>query len=569
MKGKILKLSEIIIIVFLLISFAYDNVYGKGNYQTNTPIQPNFDELTTLLLDDVSVNGGKIENNIKIVNLKINKEYGLIDFYEEGVFEGEIAIIKFISGEWRLFSSINPEFNSILTNLPNDLLSETNKQFFYVGSNFSETKAIYTGHKLPWEGGISRKVTQTPSEHNSAYNDWAYDFSMNVGTPLWASKSGTVALIKENSSLGACNSSYANYANYVVINNDGDDSATLYLHLNTNGVSVNLGQHVNQGDLIGYSGQTGFSCGAHLHFQVQQRGSWWAYSQRVIFDSPIGEPVKDSYVVSNNYRTPPIANCSNPTSTDVYVCDPILTPTYNGNTCTSFWYKFTGYENHSSFLTLNAFNSSTSSNSGIWIPNLPATGLYEIFTYIGRHGNIDRNCGWTADTVSIDSNHAKYKVYNSSTSLIREVEINQYPYANQWVSLGQFNLNKGTSGFVKLTDVTGETRLSHNVSFGALRFKLIQSTCYTLNTSVAPENSGTISLSIYNSGICPHGSYEPDTLVTVSAFNNSDYVFQNWSGASSSSSSNVSITMNSNKTITANFAEIEPTFEVLLPLVIR
>ena len=47
----------------------------------------------------------------------------------------------------------------------------------------------------------------------------------------------------------------------------GNGYESLYLHLSS--VAVAPGQTVSRGDLVGYSGQTGWSCGPHLHFQVQ------------------------------------------------------------------------------------------------------------------------------------------------------------------------------------------------------------------------------------------------------------------------------------------------------------
>lgn len=72
---------------------------------------------------------------------------------------------------------------------------------------------------------------------------------------------------------------------------------------------------------------------------------------------------------------------------------------------------------------------------------------------------------------------------------------------------------------------------------------------YTLSTSSSPSNGGTISLN--PSG----GTYEDGTIVTVTANSASGYQFNNWSGASSSSSSSIQITMDGDKNLTANFSE--------------
>lgn len=87
------------------------------------------------------------------------------------------------------------------------------------------------------------------------------DLAASGGTPIYASKSGTVTT-----------ATYAKYSwgNYVVINH-GDGYSTLYAHMRYYAVSV--GEYVNQGDVIGYVGTTGNSNGNHLHFNVYYNGS--------------------------------------------------------------------------------------------------------------------------------------------------------------------------------------------------------------------------------------------------------------------------------------------------------
>ena len=49
-----------------------------------------------------------------------------------------------------------------------------------------------------------------------------------------------------------------------------DGSSTLYAHMSS--LAVSAGQTVNQGDVIGYVGDTGWADGPHLHFEVRING---------------------------------------------------------------------------------------------------------------------------------------------------------------------------------------------------------------------------------------------------------------------------------------------------------
>ena len=78
-------------------------------------------------------------------------------------------------------------------------------------------------------------------------------------SPIYASKSGTVIVSQYSSS----------YGNYVVISH-GSGNTTLYGHMSSRKVEV--GQYVNQGDVIGITGSTGHSTGPHLHFEITENG---------------------------------------------------------------------------------------------------------------------------------------------------------------------------------------------------------------------------------------------------------------------------------------------------------
>ena len=68
---------------------------------------------------------------------------------------------------------------------------------------------------------------------------------------------------------------------------------------------------------------------------------------------------------------------------------------------------------------------------------------------------------------------------------------------------------------------------------------------YTITTYVTPSGSGSISPS--------GGQYESGVLVTLTATPATGYTFGHWSGSASGTTSSITITMNSDKSLTANF----------------
>jgi murein DD-endopeptidase MepM/ murein hydrolase activator NlpD len=86
------------------------------------------------------------------------------------------------------------------------------------------------------------------------------DISVPSGTPIHAAAAGTVAIAGPESG----------YGNYTCIDHGGGVS-TCYAHQQS--ISVSVGQHVGQGQVIGYSDCTGLCFGPHLHFEVRVNGN--------------------------------------------------------------------------------------------------------------------------------------------------------------------------------------------------------------------------------------------------------------------------------------------------------
>lgn len=101
---------------------------------------------------------------------------------------------------------------------------------------------------------------EAPVAGASTYHQ-GVDLAAPRGTPVYATRSGIVAIATHNQSAG----------NYVQIDHQ-DGFRSVYMHLDT--YCVSSGQIVSAGQQIGTVGTTGISNGYHLHFGISLNGSY-------------------------------------------------------------------------------------------------------------------------------------------------------------------------------------------------------------------------------------------------------------------------------------------------------
>lgn len=105
--------------------------------------------------------------------------------------------------------------------------------------------------------------------HTNEQNKYAVDFAMSEGSKVHAARAGVVMSLENDFFKGGIDKqAYKARANSIRILHD-DGSMAVYAHLQVERAQVYEGMRVKAGQLIAYSGNTGFSSGPHLHFSVQ------------------------------------------------------------------------------------------------------------------------------------------------------------------------------------------------------------------------------------------------------------------------------------------------------------
>jgi murein DD-endopeptidase MepM/ murein hydrolase activator NlpD len=111
---------------------------------------------------------------------------------------------------------------------------------------------------------ISSKYTDKATRFHPILKIWTahrgIDYAAPAGTPIRATAAGRIMSIGTN----------GGYGKSIEIKHDAAYT-TLYAHLSKYGPTVRDGSYVEQGQIIGYVGQTGLATGPHLHYEFHVR----------------------------------------------------------------------------------------------------------------------------------------------------------------------------------------------------------------------------------------------------------------------------------------------------------
>lgn len=334
--------------------------------------------------------------------------------------------------------------------------------------------------EAPWACEDSHPCTQGNggATSHTGFAQYAWDFGIPLGTDIAAAHGGTIAMIRMDSQAGGCSQVFANDANYVVIDH-GDGTSALYLHVEANSSPFSLGDVVAAGDTIARVGLTGWTCGAHLHFQVQEQcGSWWCQSLPAEFYA---------YGVVSDGQAMTSENCG-PCGAQLSGGETIVGE--SDVTCfdrlTKWWWDAgEGLDGHHWFT--HATDAAQAETIGRWRFGVTVPGDYELAVHVPS-GNAGAS--------------ATYHVHHAGQ--VDSVALDQATHTG-WQSLGAFAFTGRGEEYVELPDNTGQSPAQMiPVAYDSIRFTYVEAGESGGDATSSTSESDTTSEG--GEGECPIGA---------------------------------------------------------------
>ncbi len=148
-------------------------------------------------------------------------------------------------------------------------LTENDAYWWPVGSANPTNGNIYGGAPVGTRitSTFGPRIHPVTKQYQKAHG--AIDIGITTGTPVIATKAGTVTKVVTGCKVGDhyCGGSYGNHIRI----DHGGGIESLYAHLSS--ALVKVGDTVAQGEIIAKSGNTGRTNGEHLHFEIRVNGT--------------------------------------------------------------------------------------------------------------------------------------------------------------------------------------------------------------------------------------------------------------------------------------------------------
>lgn len=330
-------------------------------------------------------------------------------------------------------------------------------------SFFDHDKPWYTndGKFVKFDGSVytGSAVTGCTPYVNCYDGHNGYDLNM-VFEPVLASGAGKVI-----------RAGWYNAANHLdggglwVAIDHGNGYVTMYCHLSA--VLVKVGDVVGPQWQIGTSGSTGSASGPHLHFTVFQMPSWQPTDPFGWQTNAFADPnVVPDYYLWTNVHAATSSPCLGCDAGAIHPGATVVDDENSGFTTTGSWYAAGGNGVIGKIMHWTHTTAGTATATATWEPQLPTTGTYEVGVYIDP---INASSQWVNYTITHANGSNSVWVDQEHIGVFQNAfgTINTGP---QWIGLGTYTFNAGSSGHVTVTNATGET----NAQLGADAVEFVQ-----------------------------------------------------------------------------------------------
>ncbi len=245
--------------------------------RTNGPLEVLLFEQLPVLVNE------RFSSDWRLVDIQFNEDSTqAVLWMAETDSDGEIlarepllilAILNTTKTQWSMYTAIDEDFGEHL--MASDFGESELADSVLVGVEpKSPTGIVYGGYYLPWEAGLTKRVTWSVS-HTSctpqSHCYYAFDFADGTMFDVVAAKGGFVYHWRDT-----CSNNNKSCTNSITL----EDRTTIpwtyqiYLHLAKNSIPEELkkeGTYVDRGQFLGKADNTGLSTGHHLHFMVVEK----------------------------------------------------------------------------------------------------------------------------------------------------------------------------------------------------------------------------------------------------------------------------------------------------------